>query len=133
MARLDHIRQRLEKWARWRARREAMGIGYPRQAAFLRVQVDGGRGRADTSSSEADAQEVDLAVDAMKLDPAKSRLAKALELVYLGPHGGGVEQAARAMGKAVSTVHDYLAQADHAIGRWLQDRAEARKRKRVVV
>ena len=133
MARLEHIRTRLENWAKWRARREAMGIGYPRQAAFLRVAVDGGRGRADTSAAEADAQEIDLAVDAMKLDPARSRLAKALELVYLGPHGGGVEQAARTMGKAVSTVHDYLAQADHAIERWLQDRAEARERKRAVM
>jgi hypothetical protein len=103
MARLEHIRTRLENWAKWRARREGMGIGYPRQAAFLRVAVDGGRGRADTSASDADAQEIDLAVDAMKLDPAKSKLAKALELVYLGAHGGGVEQAARTMGKAVST------------------------------
>ena len=108
-------------------------MGYPRQAAFLRVAVDGGRGRADTSASEADAQEIDLAVDAMKLDTAKARLAKAVELVYLGPHGGGVEQAARTMGKAVSTVHDYLAQADHAIERWLQDRAEVRKRVRAAV
>lgn len=130
MARLEHIRTRLENWAKWRARREAMGIGYPRQAAFLRVAVDGGRGRADTSASDADAQEIDLAVDAMKLDPAKSKLAKALELVYLGAHGGGVDQAARTMGKAVSTLHDYLAQADHAIERWLQDRAEVRERKR---
>lgn len=130
MARLDHIRQRLENWAKWRARREAMGIGYPRQAAFLRVQVDGGRGRADTSASEADAQEIDLAYEAMKLDRDSSKLAKALYEVYLGPGGGGVAQAARAMGKSVSTVHDYLAQADHAIERWLQDRAEARKRKR---
>lgn len=133
MARLDHIRTRLENWAKWRARREAMSLGYPRQSAFLRVAVDGGRGRADTSASEADAQEIDLAVDAMKLDTAKARLAKAVELVYLGPHGGGVEQAAREMGKAVSTVHDYLAQADHAIERWLQDRAEVRERARASV
>ena len=133
MARLEHIRTRLENWAKWRVRRDLLGMGYPRQAAFLRVAVDGGRGRADTSASEADAKEIDLAVDAMKLDPARSRLAKALELVYLGPHGGGVEQAARAMGKAVSTVHDYLAQADHAIERWLQDRAEVRERARASV
>jgi len=133
MARLEHIRTRLENWAKWRVRRDLLGMGYPRQAAFLRVAVDGGRGRADTSASEADAQEIDLAVDAMKLDTAKARLAKAVELVYLGPHGGGVEQAARTMGKAVSTVHDYLAQADHAIERWLQDRAEVRERARAAV
>lgn len=131
MARLEHIANRLSNWARWRARREGVALGYPRQAAFLRVSVDGGRGRADTSASDADALEIDLAVDAMKLDPARSRLAKALELVYLGAGGGGVEQAARTMGKAVSTVHDYLAQADHAIERWLQDRAEARERVRL--
>ena len=133
MARLEHIRTRLENWAKWRVRRDLLGMGYPRQAAFLRVAVDGGRGRADTSASEADAQEIDLAVDAMKLDTTKARLAKAVELVYLGPHGGGVEQAAREMGKAVSTVHDYLSQADHAIDRWLQDRAEVRKRVRAAV
>lgn len=130
MARLNHIRTRLENWAKWRARREAMAIGYPRQAAFLRVQVDGGRGRADTSASEADAQEIDLAVDAMKLAHGKSHLAEAIYAVYLGDHGGGVKQAAIIMRCAVSTLHGYLADADHAIERWLQDRAEVRDRKR---
>ena len=133
MARLDHIKQRLASWAKWRVRKDAVSLGFPRQAAFLRINVDGGRGGVDTSSQESDAQEIDLAIDALKMVKGMSHLAEVIHEVYLGRNGGGVVRAARVMRKAPSTIDDYLARADRAIASWLDDRAVERERRRSMV
>lgn len=128
MARLEHIKQRLNNWALWKARQNDGGLGY-HSTNILAVEV-WGRGSYNGMTIphiEQDAEQTDRAVQALKL--GKGHLFVTLDCIYLKDLG--VKQTARRMQRAESTIKAQLEQADHAIAAWLDAEAEAKERRRV--
>lgn len=125
MARIDWVRQRLIRWAAWRSRRDIGGQGYPTQAAFTRLAVDGGGFRPGASVNVDDAEDVltDKAVQSLRAD--KPHLHRTVELVYL--EDSGIRRAAVALCCAESTVKARLEQIDHDVATWLRNHAQDRE------
>ena len=125
MARIEYIRHRLERWARWCAQQDSGGLGYPSQTAFARLGAASGGYRESVIPINAiEAQETDQAVQALR--PSQPHLH--LVLVYTYAQGLPRHLVAKKMGRAESTVSQNLADADHAVDRWLQDKAATRER-----
>lgn len=129
MARIEHIRRRLENWALWRSRMNDGAHGYQtRNILAAWAEEAGGREGYESRVPvfDEDAEETDKAVQALKL--GRSHLYVTLDYIYL--RGLGVNETARQMRRAVSTVHAQLDQADHWIDAWLRVEREARDRVR---
>lgn len=130
MARLDHIKRRLDNWALWRARMNDGGQGWrdrnPLAAwaedVWSRTSYHG----ASIPHFDEEAEETDRAVQALKL--GKGHLYVTLDWIYL--RDLGVNETARRMRKAPSTIHAHLEQADHWIAAWLDMEREAKERAR---
>ena len=123
MARIEWIKLRLQNWALWKVAGNSGGLGFSSQAAFLAVKVDCGRD-SPLPVDEIDAEKMDRAVESLKL--GKGHLHKTLQLHYI--KGLGIQDVAREMGRAVSTIHAQLDQADVALQEWFTQQAEIRKR-----
>jgi Phage antitermination protein Q len=123
MARIEHIKQRLENWARWSQQSESGALGYPRQSAFARLGPSGGRNEGMVPVSDLEASETDDAVKSLQF--SQSHLYLALTLTYA--KGLPCFQVARRMGRAESTVKRNLEDGDRAIARWLEDKQIARE------
>ena len=125
MARIEHIRRRLENWALWRSRMNGGAHGYPTRnilASCMERAVGRDKYDAQIPHCDADAKETDRAVQALKL--GKGHLYVTLDCIYI--RDLGVNETARRMRRAVSTVHAQLDQADKWIDAWLQAEREAR-------
>lgn len=126
MARIEHIKRRLDNWALWRARRDNHGLGFASQNILAVWMASAG----EVSKSREvkmpvlhlEAEETDQAVMAMRV--GKGHLYKTLESVYL--RNLGVKETARRMDRAPSTIHAQLDQADRFIDVWLQTQQEAK-------
>ena len=128
MARIEHIKRRLDNWALWRSRQNDSGLGFhSRNILAVDVWGRGSYGGAMIPHFDADAEETDRAVELLKL--GKGHLYKTLESYYLKDLG--VTETARRMGRAPATIHAQLEQADRAIGAVLEEFANERERKRV--
>ncbi len=124
MARIDWIQYRLKNWALWKVSGSSGGLGFSRQAAFLAMHVDCNRD-SPLPIDDIDAEKMDRAVESLKL--GKGHLYKTLQLHYI--KGMSIKGVAQEMGRAVSTIHANLDQADHALQSWFNAQAEARDRK----
>ena len=125
MARIEYIRLRLEGWSKWCAQQAIGGLGYPSQTSFARLAPASGGSRGSVEWVNAiDAQEIDQAVRSLRW--SKPHLY--LVLVYTYAQGLPRYQVAKKMAKAESTINQNLADADHAVDRWLKDKAAARER-----
>ena len=122
MARIEHIRLRLENWARWSAKRDSRSLGYPSQSAFARMRASSASRDSHIPVSDLDACEIDDAVRSLQL--TRSHLYLTLTLHYA--RGLPLHQVASRMGKATSTIKHNLQLADHAIDLWLQAKREHR-------
>jgi DNA-directed RNA polymerase specialized sigma24 family protein len=127
MARIEHIRQRLENWARWSQERDAGGSGYPRVNILAKVGGTDNWGRNSIPTNSIEASETDDAVRSLQL--TRSHLYLTLTLHYA--KGLPIHQVSTRLHKAESTIKRHLEEADLAIERWLQGRAEARRNARV--
>ena len=130
MARLEHIKRRLDNWALWKARMNDGGQGW-RDRNPLAVWAEDVWSRtsyhgASIPHFDEDADQTDRAVQALKL--GKGHLHVTLEWIYL--RDLGVNETARRMGKAPSTVHAHLKQADRWIDAWLTAEREAKDKAR---
>ncbi|WP_280189092.1 hypothetical protein [Delftia sp. PS-11] len=129
MARIEHIKRRLDNWAMWRARRDANGLGFPSQnilAVWMASTKQPPKGRETTIPVlHLEAEETDRAVQSLK--QSKPHLFLVLELIYL--RDMGVLGTARRIGRAPSTVHAQLDAADRAIDEWLREMVRDRERK----
>jgi predicted DNA-binding protein (UPF0251 family) len=117
MARIDWVKQRLERWGAWCGQRVQGASGYPKASSFLRV---GGRGTANTSVMnrfEEEASETNNAVEALRA--SRPHLVETLRLIYV--KGVGVKEAARQTHLAEPTIKAHLEQSDHAVAAWLTD------------
>lgn len=121
MARLEHIKQRLENWAMWRARRDNHGLGFATRNMLANWMASAGEvSRYSRESSipvfHLEAEEIESAVTALKL--GKGHLHVTLMCVYVKDLG--VTGTARQMRRQPSTIHAQLDQADRWIDAWLQ-------------
>lgn len=124
MARIEHIRQRLENWARWSQQSEAGALGFPKQCAFARLAPSGGRNEGAVPISDLQASETNDAVKSLRF--TQSHLYVVLTLTYA--KGLPRHKVAMRMGKAESTISRNLEDADRAIARWLEDKQIAAER-----
>ena len=128
MARLEHIKRRLDNWALWKARQNDSGLGFhSRSILAVDVWQRGSYNGAMVPHFEQEAELTDQAVESLKL--GKGHLFVTLDYIYIKDLG--VKQAARRMLRAESTIHAQLDQADRAIDAWLSAWAEVQERKRV--
>lgn len=125
MARIDWIKYRLKNWALWKVSGNSGGLGFSSQAAFLAVMVDCSRD-SPLPVDEIDAEKMDRAVESLKL--GQGHLYVTLHLHYI--KGLGIQDVARAMDRARSTVNANLEQADHALQSWFNAHDEARQKQR---
>lgn len=116
MARIDHIKGRLERWGAWIDRQEAGGTGYPKQSSFLRLPGPPGLNCVAVTAQDAECWQTNDAVQSLKA--SKPELFKCIELVYR--KNLAYKVAALTMGKNESTIKLYLEQSDHAIEQWLR-------------
>ncbi|MBS3019141.1 hypothetical protein DJFAAGMI_01880 [Comamonas sp. PE63] len=130
MARIEHIKRRLDNWALWRARRDNNGLGFPSQNILA---VWGANVEQPQKNRESvmpvlhlEAEETDKAVESLK--GGKSHLYETLHCIYV--RDLGVTGTARQIGRAPSTVHAQLDAADRAIDAWLVALAQEKERKR---
>ena len=127
MARLEHIKRRLDNWALWKARMNDSGLGFhSRSILAVDVWMRGSYNGASIPHFDEDAEETDRAVQALKL--GRGHLYVTLDCIYLKDLG--VNDTARRMRRAVSTIHAQLEQADRWIDAWLQAEREAKHRAR---
>lgn len=124
MARIEWVKQRLENWARWSAQREAGGLGFPKQSAFVRLAAHGTRAEAVIPIDNVEASITDDAIQALRL--SHSHLHLTLTCVYL--MGRSQQETANHLGVVRSTVIAHLARADAQLAVWFRDRAERQQR-----
>lgn len=125
MARVKWIEHRLKNWALWKVAGNSGGLGFSSQAAFLAMKVDCSR-ESPLPVDEIDAEKMDRAVESLKLS-GHGHLYKTLQLHYL--KGMGFKDVAREMGRAVSTIHAQLTQADLVLQDWFNLENEKRERR----
>lgn len=130
MARLEHIKRRLDNWALWRARMNDGGVGWSTRNK-LAVWAEDVWSRSSYHGAsiphfDEEATETEQAVQALKL--GKGHLYVTLDYIYLKDLG--VNEAARRMRRAASTVHAQLEQADRWIDAWLQVELERKQAQR---
>lgn len=126
MARIEHIKRRLDNWALWKARLNSSGLGF-HSVNVLAVDV---WNRNSYNGSviphiDQEGEETDQAVEAMK--PDRRHLYETLHAYYL--QDLGVQLIARRLGKNPSTIHSHFSQADHFIAAWLQEQARVKEEK----
>lgn len=129
MARIERIKRRLENWALWKARMNDGGLGFKgrnplaawAEDVWTRTSYHG----ASIPHFDQEAEETDRAVQALKL--GKGHLYTTLDFYYLKDLG--VNECARRMRRAVSTVHAQLDQADCWIDAWLAAEQETKRAK----
>lgn len=130
MARLEHIKHRLDNWALWRVRMNDGGYGFSSrnllsvwaEDVWCSTTYHGAR----IPHFDDEATETDQAVQALKL--GRGHLYVTLDCIYLKDLG--VNMTAQRMRRAVSTVHAQLEQADRWIDAWLTAQREARDKAR---
>ncbi|MNU94324.1 hypothetical protein D3C71_843020 [compost metagenome] len=128
MARLEHIKRRLDNWALWKVRQNDSGLGYhTRNVLAVDVWQRGSYNGAIVPHFDQEGEETNRAVESMKL--GKGHLFVTLDCIYIMDLG--IKQTARRMMRAESTIKAQLEQADHYIAAWLEAEAEAKERKRV--
>lgn len=123
MARLEWVRQKLENWSRWCAQGDSGGLGYPRQSAFVRLGVSGGRPESFVPTDSLDASETDAAVAGLKL--GHPDLHEVLTLHYAKNLDRA--QVAKRMGRTERTIIKKLEDADYAVARWFEDKRAAQR------
>lgn len=123
MARIEYIRYRLENWARWCARRDAGALGYPSTNILASWAGRGRRAEAVIPIDHIEAAQTDDDVAALRL--TRSHLYLVLTLHYA--KNLPIDQVARRMVRAQSTVRRNLEDADAALLQLHLNRAASRR------
>ena len=122
MARIEWVKHRLENWARWCQQSDGRALGFPSQAAFVRMGMPSVRSSGDSVPVHSiEASETDDAVKSLQY--TQSHLYQALTLTYA--KGLPRHKVAKLMCRAESTVSKNLEDADHYIARWFNEKQAA--------
>jgi hypothetical protein len=125
MARIEHIKHRLENWAKWCQQSESGALGYPTQSAFVRMGIPSSLSSGDAIPVHSiEASETDDAVKSLQF--TQSHLHQAVTLTYA--KGLPRHLVAKRMCRAESTISKNLEDADYAIKRWLDDKQGAKRK-----
>lgn len=108
----------MENWALWHERMQSGGLGYATRSSFLADPVDRDVQEARLPVDEVEAGITDEAVRGLRV--THEHLHRTIELIYLT--GCGVREASRRTGRAESTVHAQLSQADVVLSGWFAER-----------
>lgn len=120
MARIDHIKSRLERWGAWIDQRDSGGTGYPKQSSFLRLPGPIGMNCGAMTAHDLECGQTHDAVQSLRI--TRPELYKCIDLVYR--KNLAYKVVAMTMGKNESTVRLYLDQTDRAIEQWLREKLE---------
>ena len=124
MARIEWIKQRLSNWALWKARQQGGGLGFSSQASFLN-EVDSSRYRESVIPiDETEASVTNDGVEALKA--TRPTVYECVMAFYVFSPGGD-KATALYLGRARSTVHASLDQADIALAAWFIERSAKQK------
>jgi hypothetical protein len=124
MARIEHIRFRLENWALWHSRKQDNAQGYRTENILSRWGIPtSGYREATLPVIDEDARAVDGAVKSLQL--TRSHLYLVLMLTYA--HGLPRHLVARRMARAESTVSRNLEDADRALDEFFRAAAARRQ------
>jgi hypothetical protein len=121
MARIEHIKHRLERWGVWLDQRVNGGTGYPKQSSFLRLPGPIGGLCGAISAQDLECGQTHDAV--LSLQFTRPELYRCIELVYC--ENKAYKQVASAMFKNESTVRSYLDQADKLVEQFLREKRES--------
>lgn len=124
MARIEWVKIRLNNWALHKERERGGGLGFATQSVLLNVRAAGGYRESVIPVDEVDAALTDQAVESLKV--GRAQLYETLRCIYL--HDLGIKGTALHLGKAESTVHMHLEQADLSLSAWFGERAERVKK-----
>lgn len=109
---IGYVGARCNQWAEWYLRREALGMGYPRECPYTRLQARGGQGYNQTFDEAA--WEIHQAING--LDPV---LKLAVYAFYI--RKGTIEQRSRDCGCSFKTLYRRVEEAHLRIMEWLND------------
>lgn len=122
MARIEWIKLRLNNWALWRLRDIGGGLGFATMSVLLAEPVDRYREvNINETIDGNDAGQTNTAVESLK--QPQPHLYAVLQCYYIGKGENSPRQTARVLGKAESTVHANLDQADLALRAWFTEHA----------
>lgn len=122
MARIEGIKHRLERWAKWCSYREGGSLGYSKINLLARGGVRGtGHGAGGAAADQdVEAAETNDAVESLRF--TQSHLHMVLTLYYA--KSLPLHEVAKRVCRAESTVKRNLEDADHALQAWLHAKAE---------
>lgn len=127
MARIEHIKQRLDNWGMWASRGEGGATGYAtRSILAVDVWARGTYNGNVIPVFEWEAMETDRAITALK--DTRPQLVRTVIGYHL--NNWGVSELAHRERCKPSTIHARLALADQAIDLWLSDRDREREQAR---
>lgn len=124
MARLDHIKKRLEAWARWSLAGTSGGLGFPRAAAFMRLTPRSPYAGGFTPDDEA--MHTERAVSALL--PHHIDLWHTLQAYYIKQYD--IARCAKALRVAESSVKARLCRADGVLDAWFVAQAQVKENAR---
>jgi hypothetical protein len=90
MARIEHIKHRLERWGAWIERSESGGTGYPKQSSFLRLPGPMGVVMGPMTALDLECSDTHDAVQSMRHSKAAALQMRGADLQteYAVPRGG---------------------------------------------
>lgn len=118
MSRIDHIKKRLEAWARWSTTNSG-GLGYPKASAFTRL-TPRSASAAGFLPTDSEALQTEKAV--LSLLPHHIDLWHTLQAYYI--KGYDIARCARVLSVAESSIKARLCRADAVLDAWLTEQTE---------
>lgn len=124
MSRIEHIKKRLEAWARWSTTNSG-GLGYPRASAFTRL-TPSSTSPEGFLPADSEAMQTEKAV--LSLLPHHIDLWHTLQAYYI--KGYDIARCAKVLTVAESSVKARLGRADAVLDAWFTAQAEIAQRAR---
>lgn len=121
MARIDHIKRRLENWSRWSLAKSAGALGFSSASPLTRIGIPRSSMHFNVSTdSDSECMETERAV--LSLRTTQIDLWKTLNLYYI--KGYDIARCASIERISVSSISARLGRADSAIEAWLSAQKE---------
>lgn len=114
---IEYMNHRLVCWAEWATRRDDGGLGWPRQAHYIKAVLSHGRGNIEEINEAA--MEIETGVLALR----RERDDLFLVVMEFYRKTGSAEYKARALGVHKDTLYARLHAAHIWLMNWVQDQA----------
>ena len=118
MSRIEHVKRRLEAWARWSLSETSGGLGFPRAAAFTRVTPSA----SSPSSFVPDSEALQTEKAVLSLLPHHIDLWHTLQAYYIKQYD--IARCAKLLMVAESSIKARLGRADAVLDAWFTAQAQ---------